>query len=66
MVGVIYIVLQIAVWADETLTPAGPKLEFPATSFPEFENSPIKNLYTNSLQTCAWLENGALFWWYVQ
>lgn len=54
---------QVAIWSDETLALAGPKLEFPATSFPEFENSNIKCVYTSSLHTCAWLENGALFWW---
>lgn len=54
---------QLAVWPDETLTLVSTKLEIPATSFSEFEGSSIKWVYTSSLYTCAWLDNGSLYWW---
>jgi len=59
----IFFPFKVAVWPDETLALAAHKLEFPATTFPEFENSSIKSVFSSSLYTCAWLENGSLCWW---
>lgn len=56
---------KVAVWADEALSLVSNKIDLPATCFPEFESSPIKTVFTSSLYSCVWLENGSLHWWYV-
>ncbi|XP_038051829.1 E3 ubiquitin-protein ligase UBR5-like [Patiria miniata] len=56
---------KIATLLDETLSPIASRLEHAATYFNEFHGERINSVYTCPLYTCAWLENGMLFWWGV-
>ncbi|KAG8228758.1 hypothetical protein J437_LFUL008199 [Ladona fulva] len=42
-----------------------PRLEHPATAFPEFASDRVVSLHTCLLYTVARLESGALYWWGV-
>ncbi|XP_033640318.1 E3 ubiquitin-protein ligase UBR5-like isoform X2 [Asterias rubens] len=56
---------KIATLLDETLSPIASRLEHAATYFNELHGEKINSVYTCPLYTCAWLENGTLFWWGV-
>lgn len=56
---------QVATWVDETLNSVASKLEHAAQQFVEFQGDKIMSLHTCWLFTCARLESGALYWWYV-
>ncbi|XP_022088728.1 E3 ubiquitin-protein ligase UBR5-like isoform X2 [Acanthaster planci] len=56
---------KIATLLDETLSPIASRLEHAATYFNEFQGERIHSVYTCPLYTCAWLDNGTLFWWGV-
>lgn len=56
---------KIATWMDESLGYASVKLEYPATSYPEFAVDKIISLNTCTLYTVARTESNELFWWGV-
>jgi len=56
---------KVATWVDDTLNVVASKLEHGAQTFQEFLTDKITSLHTCSLYTCARLESGALYWWYV-
>uniref|UniRef100_A0A336LUN3 HECT-type E3 ubiquitin transferase n=1 Tax=Culicoides sonorensis TaxID=179676 RepID=A0A336LUN3_CULSO len=56
---------KIATWMDESLGYASNKLEYPATSYPEFSVDKIMSLHTCTLYTVARTESNELFWWGV-
>ena len=56
---------KVATWIDDTLGVVAQKLEHAAQTFTEFQSDKISSLHTCSLFTCARLESGALYWWYV-
>ncbi|XP_063710070.1 E3 ubiquitin-protein ligase hyd isoform X2 [Culicoides brevitarsis] len=56
---------KIATWMDESLGYASVKLEYPATSYPEFAVDKITSLHTCTLYTVARTESNELFWWGV-
>ena len=57
---------KVATFVDESLNAVANKLEHGAQPFADFQADKIASLHTSALYTCARLESGALFWWYVQ
>jgi len=59
-------VAQVATFVDESLSSVSMKMEHSAQQFAELQSTEkIASLHVCWLFTCARMENGSLYWWYV-